>query len=50
MQEPKSSPSLTTAPVGAAEGEVINQNVYGAVRTLADMQEVKVAFTDCSLR
>ena len=36
MHESKSSPSLSAAPGGAAEGEVINQNVYGAVRTLAD--------------
>ena len=38
MQESKSSPSLTAAPTGAAEGEVINQNVYGAVRTLAERE------------
>src|SRR5712691_1323550 len=43
MQEPKSSPSLTAAPVGAAEGEVINQNVYGAVRTLAEQGASKKA-------
>src|SRR5437867_11151690 len=43
MQEPKSSPSLTAAPVGAAEGEVINQNVYGAVRTLAEQGAPKKA-------
>src|SRR6266704_2694559 len=43
MQEPKSSPSLTAAPVGAAEGEVINQNVYGAVRTLAGQGAPKKA-------
>src|SRR6266516_4339499 len=43
MQESKSSPSLTAAPVGAAEGEVINQNVYGAVRTLAEQGAPKKA-------
>src|SRR2546427_13196956 len=43
MQESKSSPSLTAAPVGAAEGEVINQNVYGAVRTLAEQGAAKKA-------
>src|SRR2546426_11973105 len=43
MQEPKSSPSLSAAPVGAAEGEVINQNVYGAVRTLAEQGAPKKA-------
>jgi len=36
MQDSGSSPSLTAAPTGATEGEVINQNVYGAVRTLAE--------------
>src|SRR6266446_971137 len=43
MQESKSSPSLTAAPTGAAEGEVINQNVYGAVRTLAEQGAPKKA-------
>src|SRR4029450_1306700 len=43
MQEITSSPSLTAAPVGAAEGEVINQNVYGAVRTLAEQGAPKKA-------
>src|SRR2546426_2128215 len=43
MQESKSSPSLTAAPTGAAEGEVINQNVYGAVRTLAERGAPKKA-------
>src|SRR2546425_11699935 len=43
MQESKSSPSLSAAPVGAAEGEVINQNVYGAVRTLAEQGAPKKA-------
>jgi len=43
MQEPKSSPSLSAAPVGAAEGEVINQNIYGAVRTLAEQGAPKKA-------
>lgn len=43
MQEPSSSPSLTAAPAGATEGEVINQNVYGAVRTLAEQGAPKKA-------
>ena len=43
MQEPKSSPSLTAAPAGAAEGAVINQNVYGAVRALAEQGAPKKA-------
>ena len=43
MQQPESSPSLTAAPTGAAEGEVINQNVYGAVRTLAEQGMSKKA-------
>lgn len=43
MQEHLSSPSLTAAPGGAAEGEVINQNVYGAVRTLAEQGASKKA-------
>lgn len=36
MEQPERSLSLTTAPEGAVEGEVINQNVYGAVRALAE--------------
>jgi transposase len=43
MQEHVPSPSLTAAPAGAAEGEVINQNVYGAVRTLAEQGAPKKA-------
>src|SRR5258706_884904 len=43
MQESKISPSLTAAPAGAAEGEVINQSVYGAVRTLAEQGAPKKA-------
>src|SRR2546425_9724977 len=43
MQDSGSSPSLSAAPVGAAEGEVINQNVYGAVRTLAEQGAPKKA-------
>src|SRR2546425_1588990 len=36
MEQPERSLSLTPAPQGAVEGEVINQNVYGAVRALAE--------------
>ena len=43
MQGPESSLSLTVAPAGAAEGAVINQNVYGAVRTLAEQGAPKKA-------
>lgn len=45
MQEPKGLPSLTAAPAGAAEDEVINQNVYGAVRTLAEQGTSKKAIS-----
>jgi len=43
MQEQDGSRSLSAAPAGAAEGEVINQNVYGAVRTLAEQGAPKKA-------
>jgi transposase len=36
MEQLDRSLSLTAAPEGAVEGEVINQNVYGAVRALAE--------------
>lgn len=36
MSKQQRSPILEAVPTGAAEGEVITQNVYGAVRTLAD--------------
>jgi transposase len=36
MEQAERSLSLLPAPKGAGEGEVINQNVYGAVRTLAE--------------
>jgi transposase len=36
MDPNERSLSLTPAPQGAGEGEVINQNVYGAVRALAE--------------
>ncbi|PYQ13191.1 MAG: IS21 family transposase [Acidobacteria bacterium] len=41
MEQPERSLSLTPAPQGAVEGEVINQNVYGAVRALAEQGESK---------
>ena len=41
MEKAERSPSLTAAPAGAVEGEVIDQNVYGAVRTLAEQGETK---------
>ena len=41
MEQPERSHSLTPAPSGAVEGEVINQNVYGAVRALAEQGESK---------
>ena len=43
MEHAQRSLSLTTAPEGAVEGEVINQNVYGAVRTLAEQGAAKKA-------
>lgn len=43
MEQAERSPSLTAAPTGAVEGEVINQNVYGAVRTLAEQGASKKA-------
>jgi len=43
MEQAERSPSLTAAPTGAGEGEVINQNVYGAVRTLAEQGASKKA-------
>jgi transposase len=43
MQQRESSPSLSAAPAGAAEGEVINQNIYGAIRTLAEQGASKKA-------
>ena len=43
MEQAERSPSLTAAPTGAVEGEVINQNVYGAVRTLAEQGVSKKA-------
>ena len=36
MSKEQRSPILEAVPTGAAEGEVITQNVYGAVRTLAE--------------
>ncbi len=36
MEPDERSLSLTPAPEGAGEGEVINQNVYGAIRALAE--------------
>src|SRR5438093_1637771 len=41
MEQPERSLSLTAAPEGAVEGEVINQNVYGAIRALAEQGESK---------
>ena len=36
MAEQEGSPILAAVPTGAAEVEVISQNGYGAVRTLAE--------------
>src|SRR5437867_1767969 len=41
MEQPERSLSLAAAPEGAVEGEVINQNVYGAIRALAEQGESK---------
>ena len=43
MEHAERSSSLTAAPTGAVEGEVINQNVYGAVRMLAEQGASKKA-------
>lgn len=43
MAEEQRSPILDAVPTGAAEGEVITQNAYGAVRTLAEQGVSKKA-------
>jgi len=43
MAEQQGSPILDAVPTGAAEGEVITQNGYGAVRTLAEQGVSKKA-------
>ena len=43
MEQPPGSPILAAVPEGAVEEEVITQNLYGAVRTLAEQGRSKKA-------
>ena len=43
MADEQRSPILDAVPTGAAEGELITQNAYGAVRTLAEQGVPKKA-------